>query len=273
MKKNTLKIAGEIIGIILGFIIIGAIIYTAVTLYSCASLKFLDGKAKADGLLIYTEEDDGIRIIGLTDEGRSEKYVVIPDSIEGKPVKYIGCGSGLDASAAEYNFGSYENAQFSSEVLEKIFIRADILFINSATWGTPELIGGSGNFKGFFIIPCLCEAQVNGGGFNVYRSSGNEENGCCLPNVFYDYNYADSPNGGIYWIDNAEYGAAVDYVPPYPQREGYEFGGWFKEPECINKWDFETDVLPEERTEINEDGEEEVVYQETKLYAKWVYTV
>lgn len=170
MKKNTLKIAGEIIGIILGFIIIGAIIYTAVTLYSCASLKFLDGKAKADGLLIYTEEDDGIRIIGLTDEGRNEKYVVIPDSIEGKPVKYIGCGSGLDASAAEYNFGSYENAQFSSEVLEKIFIRADILSITSATWGTPELIGDSGNFKGFFIIPCLCEAQVNGGGFNVYRS-------------------------------------------------------------------------------------------------------
>ena len=158
MKKNTLKIAGEIIGIILGLIIFSAIIYTAVTLYSCASLKFLDGKAKADGLLIYTEEDDGIRIIGLTDEGRNEKYVVIPDSIEGKPVKYIGCGSGLDASAAEYKFGSYENAQFSSEVLEKIFIRADILSITSATWGTPELIGDSGNFKGFFIIPCLCEA-------------------------------------------------------------------------------------------------------------------
>ena len=78
MKKNTLKIAGEIIGIILGLIIIGAIIYTAVTLYSCASLKFLDGKAKADGLLIYTEEDDGIRIIGLTDEGRSENMLLFP---------------------------------------------------------------------------------------------------------------------------------------------------------------------------------------------------
>ena len=52
--------------------------------------------------------------------------------------------------------------------------------------------------------------------------------------------------------------------------EGYTFGGWYKEPECINEWDFGTDVLPEERTEINEEGEEEVVYQETKLYAKWL---
>lgn len=47
------------------------------------------------------------------------------------------------------------------------------------------------------------------------------------------------------------------------------FGGWYKEPACINEWDFEEDTLPEERMEVNEDGEEEVVYQETELYVKW----
>ena len=75
---------------------------------------------------------------------------------------------------------------------------------------------------------------------------------------------------GYYWIDDWDYGSKIEFIPPEPEREGYTFGGWYKEPECINEWNFETDVLPEERTEINEEGEEEVVYQETKLYAKWV---
>ncbi len=89
-------------------------------------------------------------------------------------------------------------------------------------------------------------------------------------NVSYFYNYETEENNGYYWIDDWDYGGKIEFTPPEPEREGYTFGGWYKEPECINKWDFETDVLPEERTEINEEGEEEVVYQETKLYAKWV---
>ena len=65
----------------------------------------------------------------------------------------------------------------------------------------------------------------------------------------------------------------IEDTPYEPQREGYTFGGWYKEPECINAWDFETDTLPEEKTEMKEysGGEvrEEVVYQETILNAKW----
>ena len=34
-------------------------------------------------------------------------------------------------------------------------------------------------------------------------------------------------------------------------------------------WDFESDTLPAEKTTANENGEEETVYQETILYAKW----
>ena len=90
------------------------------------------------------------------------------------------------------------------------------------------------------------------------RGDGNCSEGC-----FSFAPYTDS-------IDDYDYGSKIEFIPPEPIREGYIFGGWFKEQECINKWDFETDVLPEERTEINEDGEEEVVYQETKLYAKWL---
>ena len=95
-------------------------------------------------------------------------------------------------------------------------------------------------------------------------------------NVSYYYNCENPKNGGYYWIDDCDYGGKIEFIPPEPEREGYEFDGWYKEPECINKWDFETDTLPEKQTEMQENlyGEEEevTVYQETILYAKWIKT-
>ena len=38
-------------------------------------------------------------------------------------------------------------------------------------------------------------------------------------------------------------------------------------PSCLNKWDFDIDTLP--TSQFENDGET-VIYQETKLYAKWV---
>lgn len=69
-----------------------------------------------------------------------------------------------------------------------------------------------------------------------------------------------------FYIDNYEYGSLITSVPPIPTREGYEFEGWYKEQECVNKWDFEVDRLP--ITEINSDGLP--TFQETVLYANWV---
>gem|GEM_PF-5086266 len=40
-----------------------------------------------------------------------------------------------------------------------------------------------------------------------------------------------------------------------PQTRGYTFEGWYKEPECINEWDFDRDI---------------VVDEATTLYAKWI---
>lgn len=85
-------------------------------------------------------------------------------------------------------------------------------------------------------------------------------------NVSYFYNYGDSPNDGYYRIDNYGYGETIKYVPQNPLRNGYVFYGWYKEPECVNLWDFEIDRLPE--AQYDEEGTE--TYQETKLYAKWI---
>ncbi|MGN1373559.1 MAG: InlB B-repeat-containing protein [Candidatus Coproplasma sp.] len=75
-------------------------------------------------------------------------------------------------------------------------------------------------------------------------------------NVSYHLNYDDD---NYYYIDYYESGEKILYIPPIPQRDGYTFGGWFKETECINQWDFDTDTLmiSEETPEI-------------KLFAKWI---
>ncbi len=87
----------------------------------------------------------------------------------------------------------------------------------------------------------------------------------CKANTSYMFNYDDAPNDGYFFIQDFEYGETIEDTPYIPLREGYIFGGWYKEEECINKWNFEKDTLPQ--TLYNENGEE--VYQETKLYAKW----
>ena len=88
----------------------------------------------------------------------------------------------------------------------------------------------------------------------------------CKANTSYMFNYENSPNDDYFFIRDYEYGEKIENVPYAPTRKGYIFDGWYKEPECVNAWDFETDTLPE--TLYNENNEE--VYQETKLYAKWI---
>ena len=67
-----------------------------------------------------------------------------------------------------------------------------------------------------------------------------------IANTSFYYNYAGAPNDGFYWIDDLD-NEKIEVIPPSPEREGYEFGGWYKE--------------------YTEDGE--YVYKETCLYAKW----
>ena len=86
-------------------------------------------------------------------------------------------------------------------------------------------------------------------------------------NVSYYLNYEIENHDDYHWIDDYDYGSKITYIPNDPIREGYTFGGWYKEEECINAWDFELDTLPEA---ILDEETGEPVYQETKLYAKWI---
>ena len=52
-------------------------------------------------------------------------------------------------------------------------------------------------------------------------------------------------------------GGYVEDIPTSPIEEGWTFGGWYKEPECINIWNFATDK----------------VYEDITLYAKWTQII
>ena len=104
-----------------------------------------------------------------------------------------------------------------------------------------------------------------------------------IANVSYIYNYEESPNDGYYWVDNYD-NSLIEYMPPEPTREGYTFDGWYKEEDCINKWDFTSDITSPSYTyyeKPNKNSTEEYkefynkymsthTYVETKLYAKWL---
>ena len=73
-------------------------------------------------------------------------------------------------------------------------------------------------------------------------------------------------DGKMYWIDRSSDKTAKLIIeepePPEPTKEGYEFAGWYKEPECINQWIYGVDVFPNRK---DENGNLNMV----NLYAGW----
>lgn len=100
--------------------------------------------------------------------------------------------------------------------------------------------------------------------FNVYKTKYPKALIICT-NIVYDINYLNEEYK-YHSVDNYEYGSLIEIIPPIPERDGYTFDGWYKEPECINAWNFETDTLPE--LKLDDEGNE--IFQETALYAKWI---
>ena len=215
--------------------------------------------------------DDYCEIKGTTAQGNENRFLVIPSYIDGIKVKslgYVSLGGAMDMVAGELTF-----PDIKSQIVEKVYLESRIEMYPFSFQSCPNLE----KIMSPQVLPCdysisydiyypadVYESITADGSYFVDRFPAN---------VSYYYNYERADGARCYWIDDCDYGSKIEYIPEDPTREGYTFGGWYKEEECINKWDFETDTLPEEKTEMKEysGGEvrEEVVYQETILYAKW----
>lgn len=214
-------------------------------------------------------EDKGIRIciriINLSEEGKTKEILIVPEYIEGIKVECIGTC---------YLFNSYWDTQNLKRVYIPFYVNDlehDVFYhhcdnLEKVFMLTHERDGGEEFFEDtpLYITGKNYDPEVNV--TNVYRNKNGYGCDCYFAKVSYMYNYEGSKLDGYYWIDDYSYGEKIEYIPDNPVREGYTFKGWYKEPECINEWNFDIDTLPE----IKWSDGGEVMYQETKLYAKWV---
>lgn len=204
-----------------------------------------------------------VYLTGLTELGKEQTELIYPDEIAGIPV--YGIGYDRDVFMGTERVGRIE-----SENLNKFYFPTMPIengngiggYLNcdyTVRWEMSDrtnmaLNGASETIYGYDY---LVEANLQ---FQSYFNR-------LIGNISYLYNYEDSPNKGYYWVDSYNE-SVVTFIPPEPQRDGYTFDGWYKEAECINRWDFEKDITGKEikLSSFSESTEYEITY----LYAKWL---
>lgn len=212
---------------------------------------------------------DYCEIMGTSEQGNQKRFLIIPKYIDGVIVESLGY-KGLTLLSH-----GLVKPEIESNMVEKVYFEAKIKINPSSFYPTPPKLK-----KVMYPKEETKPYYLDKYGFSVYyprevynRLDEIDKYSREQANVSYYSNYENGEN--YYWIDDCDYGSKIEFIPPEPIRVGYTFGGWYKETECINLWDFDNDTLPEEKTELKEiypNGElaEVPIYQETILYAKWL---
>ena len=245
------------------------------SLSSCRDWKPYDLEECESGYFKYhIYDEDGsdqtyVYLVGLTELGKQQKELIIPEYIDGLKVNGLGYErpvggklpifGGMLAGDEVVYFDSegYSGKIYLSTVCDGYFSKYYFKNLNAEfiTWDE--------------YVPAYYKVQNVVLGYNYHNNYFFNEDGTTykLANVSYMYNYQNSPNDGYYWVDSYD-NELITFIPPNPEREGYIFEGWYKEEECINKWDFNIDktgkeLIIEENSQYNE-------YPGIYLYAKWV---
>lgn len=274
------KNVARVIMIVYGIVCLALIICTILILNRCANYApetyeygdyfyCLDGKDKAV-------------ILGLTEEGQLKEYLIIPAKIDGRKTS-VGYGDMYQERAIDRRTGGRRNT-WANKNLKKVFLHTETEINRGYGWMIRDsvfsyninlqaivFIGEDAEYaKNYFysesFAKCLVLCQSG-----VYENDETAEDGKVYAegafapaNVSYKYNYDGAENDGYYFIDDYD-GTVIKFIPPSPTRHGYSFVGWYKEEECINEWNFDTDIVPPKNAEDNK-----WAFIETVLYAKWV---
>lgn len=224
-------------------------------------------------------------LMGLTEYGEQQKELILSKEFRNIPIVNFG-----------YNRPSYMGEGYygdlRSSILEKLYVPFSV---DENTWDFIRnvhcLNARAVQWKKFSEIITIGKGLVLG--YPVYSEilKGSNRDRLTymvyilsyklyLANVSYMLNYETAENDGYYWVDSYDK-CLIDFIPPKPTREGYKFAGWYKEAECLNKWDFETDKTVDEllidRDKIITNQNMEVIeviaqyteYDGIKLFAKW----
>ena len=221
------------------------------------------------GDLIYlhvkTNSDEYYSVIGLSDEGKQKSIITVPSEINELSVKKIGF------LRSKTRVGSITSDKLEIIYLEKYmeFAHTDF-FIDCPKLEKIICLEFEDKFEEFYDYRGQYvkhnlnteKEQIRRLPIYVYPSKDfvedSQDNLYVYANIIY---YND--NNTVYYIDYSDSGK-IEKLPEEPVREGYKFLGWYKEPDCINEWNFAEDNLNEI---IN--LEYSVQFNVNKLYAKW----
>lgn len=246
-KKKT-KILKIILIAILCYILFAVLCFGVVFIScNCANTD----RIKESGFFKYTiVDEEEIAIVGFTGIGLGEQSIEIPQEIDGKPVVYIGY-----RDYSHFSMMPADYYRLESYNLKKLYIHDNIKSIEKEAFL---------NLSEIDIMVCSdsCDMSFEGvmptNRVFVYKSlydNSDFPSEFFPANIVFMNNYSDEVNGGYYRLDNVEEDEKIP-EPPDPEREGYEFTGWYTEPECENLWSFN-------ETPAIEEGEE------FRLYAGW----
>ncbi len=223
---------------------------------------------KEEGYYKYYYDDDTAYVVGLTELGMEQEVLDFTAKLDGKNI-VLGYKYRL-------NNGTELKLDIESENLKKIYLNDGnfYYFISIRLYNKLNLnkVLFSGDYskkanKGDSSTPLYFPIYFK---TNVELSDKNgniSEYHQFYANVEYNLNYDDND---IYFIDDYD-NELISYIPQNPKRKGYTFDGWYKESECINKWDFSLDIIKEKKW-LNDNREcyKDQDYEKTTLYAKWI---
>ena len=267
----------------------------SLTILGCLCMTSCNwNREKTDGEFIYKYENlpnsgKCYSIIGTTEEGQKYKEnVYVPTHFNGLPVyytftTYTGNGGALGSNTMPvncknlyFNYMQKYDFVFRGQA-EYIFVpvsnEAMSRSISSRIIYTSTRVGYVSRLTYSYIMHSVCSSpnvekfNETNGYILSYYNYGSRQYSIITANTSYMFNYKDSPNNDYFFINNFESESLIEDTPYEPIREGYSFAAWYKEPECINEWDFEEDRLP--KFEYDADGYI-TNFVETKLYAKWI---
>ena len=268
---------------------------TVFLLFASMSLSFSACHSPQDDIFeagdfrfYYAEEIDGYALVGETAEGRKKEVLYVPAFYEGKAIKLLSyafpilvghdikCLRGAPPlkkiyypyTIIPYEFGTTPGFSTRDGLIDAFYTSNDEDSLKYAIRITVVNLFVSA--KGYEYLTNYFATKKAEGSI-IFESTQYNTERIYRANTAFMFNYengaggTESPNEGYFFINEFEAGGLIESPPYAPTREGYEFLGWYKEPECVNIWNFDTDTLPEAK--YNEEGE--ALYQETRLYAKW----
>ena len=230
-----------------------------VMLISLSGCKIWDENVVESGYYKYKIYNDNAYIFELTEEGKQQEILIIPTEFNGmktglgKRNAIVSCGLDIISEKLQkiyFNTSTMTNL-YENEIIFSKIISDDVVEMFFPYYDYDHRVHFQHYFEVYFVS-------------NEYNEIRPKKNVIANVSYYYNYDNSDTINCKTFFIDDLD-GETIKNIPPNPLREEYEFTGWYKEKECLNKWDFENDIIPSKI--YDEDGN--YIYKETILYAGW----